>query len=90
MAKSEKRGIGSTIFGLINPLRDPSMLIAVILTVIAEGGNSDSWYKWLIFFLLFWVAVKAVICPVASNVAFASEPLLATPLAGEAVVEPNA
>jgi hypothetical protein len=61
MAKSEKRGIGSTIFGLINPLRDPSMLIAVILTVIAEGGNSDSWYKWLIFFLLFWVAVKAVI-----------------------------
>ncbi len=61
MAKSEQRGIVSQIFALINPLRDPSMLIAVILTVIAEGGNSNTWYMWIAFFLLFWIAVKSVI-----------------------------
>lgn len=61
MAKTPKRNIGSEMLGLINPIRDPSLLIAVILTVIAEGGNSNAWYVWAIFFLLFWVAVKAVI-----------------------------
>jgi hypothetical protein len=61
MAKAEKRGIGSQIFGLINPIRDPSLLIAIILTVIAEGGNSNPWYMWAIFGLLFWIAVKSVI-----------------------------
>jgi hypothetical protein len=61
MARTEKRGIISQIFGLINPLRDPSLLIAIILTVIAEGGNSNPPYIWAVFVLLFWIAVKSVI-----------------------------
>lgn len=61
MARGDKRGIGSQILGLINPIRDPSLLIAIILTVIAEGGNSNPPYVWAIFGLLFWIAVKSVI-----------------------------
>jgi hypothetical protein len=59
--RSAKRGIGSSIFGLINPIRDPSLLIAIILTVIEEGGNSNPPYMWALFGLLNWIAVKAVI-----------------------------
>ncbi|HEX6121955.1 MAG TPA: hypothetical protein VFY89_02290 [Ktedonobacterales bacterium] len=56
-----RKGIGSWLLGLLNPVRDPSLLVAVILTIIEEGGNSDPAYKWALFGLLNWVAVKAVI-----------------------------
>ena len=64
MAKAErtaKRGIGSRLFGLINPIRDPSLLVGVILTVIEEGGSNATVPKWILFGVLNWVAVKAVI-----------------------------
>jgi hypothetical protein len=64
MANSRRggsKGVGSWLLGLLNPVRDPSLLVAVILTIIEEGGNSDPAYKWALFGLLNWVAVKAVI-----------------------------
>ncbi|HEV2404249.1 MAG TPA: hypothetical protein VGR88_02285 [Ktedonobacterales bacterium] len=64
MAKAErtaKRGIGSRIFGLINPIRDPSLLVGIILTVIEEGGSNATAPTWILFGVLNWVAVKAVI-----------------------------
>ena len=45
MAKAEraaKRGAGSRLFGLINPIRDPSLLLAVILTFLEKGGSSGA------------------------------------------------
>jgi hypothetical protein len=63
MAKGEraaKKGLGSFIFGLINPIRDPSLLVAVILTVIEQGGNGSP-PTWILVGLLNWVAVKAVL-----------------------------
>lgn len=54
-------GVASFIFGLLNPVRDPSLLVAIILTVIEEGGSGDPAAKWAIFGLLNWIAVKAVI-----------------------------
>jgi hypothetical protein len=55
------RGIGSWLLGMLNPVRDPSLLVAIILTVIEEGGSSDPAYKWVLVGLLNWAAVKAVI-----------------------------
>ncbi|MBF6589350.1 MAG: hypothetical protein IVW57_02320 [Ktedonobacterales bacterium] len=55
------KSAGSWILGLLNPVRDPSLLVAIILTVIEEGGSSDPAYRWVLFGLLNWVAVKAVI-----------------------------
>jgi hypothetical protein len=56
-----KRGFLSRVFGLINPIRDPSLLIAIILTVIEEGSNAQEWWRWALFGLVNWIAVKAVI-----------------------------
>jgi hypothetical protein len=59
--RSKKRGVVSSIFSLINPIRDPSLLIGIILTVIEQGGNSTPVYMWAVYLLLNWIAVKAVI-----------------------------
>lgn len=56
-----KRGFLSGLFGLINPIRDPSLLIAVILTVIWQGSSPQEWWRWVLFGLLNWIAVKGVI-----------------------------
>jgi hypothetical protein len=64
MAKAERRrskSLGSRLFGLINPIRDPSLLVAVILTVIEQGGSNNSVPVWLLFGALNWIAVKAII-----------------------------
>jgi hypothetical protein len=63
------------ILGLINPLRDPSLLVAVILTIIAEGSSGDPWYKWLLFGLATWAAVKSFVWLLV-NLAFSSLYLL--------------
>ena len=59
--RTAKRGIGSRLFGLINPIRDPSLLVGIILTVIEEGGSNATVPQWILFGVLNWVAVKAVI-----------------------------
>ena len=64
MAKAERRRsmiFGSRLFGLINPIRDPSLLVAVILTVIEQGGSNNTLPVWLLFGALNWIAVKAII-----------------------------
>ena len=64
MAKADRqrgRGMGSRLFGLINPIRDPSLLVAVILTVIEQGGSGNPAPVWLLFGVLNWIAVKAII-----------------------------
>jgi hypothetical protein len=64
MAKSRrtrKRGPVGTLLGLINPIRDPSLLVAIILTIIEEGSSGDPAYKWALIGLLNWVAAKAVV-----------------------------
>jgi hypothetical protein len=64
MAKADRsrRGFGSRLFGLINPIRDPSLLIAIVLTVLyVSGAQHASPLTWLIFGIGFWIAVKAII-----------------------------
>lgn len=62
MAKSKKGpSLGSRVLNLLNPIRDPSLLVGVILTIIWEGGSKDPAYRWVLFGLLNWIAVKATI-----------------------------
>lgn len=64
MAKAEraaKRGIGSRLFGLLNPIRDPSLLVAAILTFIERGSSSDPIPVILLWGVGNWIAVKGVI-----------------------------
>src|SRR5258706_13973162 len=64
MAKAEraaKRGIGSRLFGLLNPIRDPSLLVAPILTFIERGSSSDPIPVILLWGVGNWIAVKGVI-----------------------------
>jgi hypothetical protein len=69
--RKAKRGVGATIFGLINPIRDPSLLLAIIITIIAEGSAGDPPLKVFITFLLFWMATKAFVW-LAVNTVFSS------------------
>lgn len=64
MAKGDRsrRSLGSRLFGLINPIRDPSLLIAIVLTVLyVSGAQHASPLTWLLFGVGFWIAVKAII-----------------------------
>lgn len=59
--RTTNKGLPSRILGLLNPIRDPSLVVAIILTVIEQAGNSNTWWQWLLFGLLNWIAVKALI-----------------------------
>lgn len=63
MAKGERRKKGpiSSIVGLVNPIRDPSLLVAAILTVIFEAGKTDSPAIWAGYLVALWAAVKGFI-----------------------------
>lgn len=63
MAKGDRqtKSFGSKLLGLLNPIRDPSLLVAIILTVIEEGGSQANPPVWLLIGALNWIAVKAVI-----------------------------
>ncbi|HZC04269.1 MAG TPA: hypothetical protein VE338_01390 [Ktedonobacterales bacterium] len=58
--RAANKGIAGNILGLLNPIRDPSLVVAIILTVI-EPSNSDAPWKWVVYGLLNWIAVKALI-----------------------------
>ena len=59
------------IVDFINPLRDPSLTVAVVLTFIEEAGQHDAWY-WIVAIALFnWLAVRGVVWLVV-NFTFAS------------------
>jgi hypothetical protein len=64
MARSQRkaqRGLGSIILGQLNPIRDPSILIAIVLTVITEGSSGASPVSWALIFVLYWVAAKSFV-----------------------------
>jgi hypothetical protein len=59
------------IVDFINPLRDPSLTVAVVLTFIEEAGQHDAWY-WIVAIALFnWLAVRGIVWLVV-NFTFAS------------------
>jgi hypothetical protein len=58
--RKANKGLLSTLFGLINPVKDPSLIIAIILTIFAKSNTSDP-LQWLLFGALAWMAVKAFI-----------------------------
>jgi hypothetical protein len=59
------------ILDLINPLRDPSLTVAAVLTFIEEAGQHDIWYMVIVMALLNWVAVRGVVWLIV-NFTFAS------------------
>lgn len=59
------------IVDMINPLRDPSLVVAAVLTFIEETGQHDIWYMIILVFLLNWIAVRGVVWLIV-NFAFAS------------------
>ncbi len=69
--QSTGRRVLGFVLGLINPLHDPSLLVALILTFIEEVGSTDPLSRMLLMLLLNWVAVKAVVWVVV-NFAFAA------------------
>jgi hypothetical protein len=59
--RKPRKGFGSFLLGLINPIRDPSLLAAIVTTIIEEGGSNTQWWQWALFLLANWLAWKAVI-----------------------------
>lgn len=59
------------ILDFINPLRDPSLTVAAVLTFIEEAGQRDTWYWILVIGLVNWLAVRGVVWLVV-NFTFAS------------------
>ncbi len=56
-----KKNIISRLFNLINPLRDPSFTVAVVLTFIWATGSNPRTYLIPIVFALAWLAVKSAV-----------------------------
>jgi hypothetical protein len=69
-AKIDQRWL-KRIVDLINPLRDPSLTVAVVLTFIEEAGQHDAWYWIIVIGLVNWFAVRGVVWLVV-NFTFAS------------------
>jgi hypothetical protein len=59
------------ILDFINPLRDPSLTVAAVLTFIEEAGQPDSWYSIILIALVNWLAVRGVVWLIV-NCTFAS------------------
>ena len=59
------------IIDFINPLRDPSLTVAIVLTFIVEAGQHDPWYWIIVIALVNWAAVRGVVWLVV-NFTFAS------------------
>ncbi len=69
-AKTERKWFWR-ILDFINPLRDPSLTVAAVLTFIEEVGQRDVWYMIVIIALLNWIAVRGVVWLIV-NFTFAS------------------
>ena len=59
------------ILDFINPLRDPSLTVAAVLTFIEEAGQHDAWYWWIVVALVNWIFVRGLVWLVV-NFAFAT------------------
>jgi hypothetical protein len=69
-AKKDRRWFWR-ILDFINPLRDPSLTVAVVLTFIEEAGQHDPWYWIIVIGLVNWLAVRGIVW-LAVNFTFAS------------------
>lgn len=69
-AKTERKWFWR-IIDFINPLRDPSLTVAAVLTFIEEAGQHDIWYMVIVVALLNWIAVRGVVWLIV-NFTFAS------------------
>lgn len=49
------------ILNFINPLRDPSLTVAAVLTFIEEAGQHDAWYLIIVIALVNWLAVRGIV-----------------------------
>lgn len=57
----QNKSVPTRLFNLINPLRDPSFTVAIVLTfIVATGGNHKA-YEVVLIFLLAWLAVKSAV-----------------------------
>ncbi len=59
------------ILDFINPLRDPSLTVAFVLTCILEAGQHDPIYLAFVILLINWLAVRGVVWLIV-NFTFAS------------------
>jgi len=59
------------VLDVINPLRDPSLTVAAVLTFIEEAGQHDPWYWIIVIGLVNWLAVRGIVWLVV-NFTFAS------------------
>jgi hypothetical protein len=59
------------VLDFINPLRDPSLTVAAVLTFIEEAGQHDMWYWIIVIGLVNWVAVRGIVWLIV-NFTFAS------------------
>jgi len=59
--RAANKGLVPNILGLLNPIHDPSLVVAIILTVIESAGSGNAPWQWALFGLLNWIAVKALI-----------------------------
>jgi hypothetical protein len=49
------------ILDFINPLRDPSLTVAAVLTFVEEVGQHDTWYWIIVIGLVNWLAVRGIV-----------------------------
>ncbi len=49
------------ILDFINPLRDPSLTVAAVLTFIEEAGQHNTWYIIIVIALVNWLAVRGIV-----------------------------
>jgi len=69
-AKTERKWFWR-ILDIINPLRDPSLTVAAVLTFIEVVGQPNVWYTIVIIALLNWIIVRGVVWLIV-NFTFAS------------------
>ncbi|HEX4203478.1 MAG TPA: hypothetical protein VHZ51_04635 [Ktedonobacteraceae bacterium] len=71
MEEQKGRTWPKRVIDAINPLRDPSLLVAAVLTFIEEAGQPFTWYSIIIVALINWLVVRGVVWLVV-NFIFAS------------------
>lgn len=60
MEEKKERNLLKRILDTINPLRDPSLIVAIVLTFIEEAGQPFTWYIIILVALVNWLAVRGV------------------------------
>ena len=71
MVEKTDRRLLWRILDFINPLRDPSLTVAAVLTFIEEVGQHDTWYWIIVIGLVNWLAVRGIVWLIV-NFTFAS------------------